>query len=379
MLRIVVLLLVALGGANCQRFLSVQNGQLTLNGEKVFLSGMNIAWHYYGMDFGNGQYSCCTGSALEDYIRRIKAEGGNSLRIWLHCDGWYTPSYDSGGYVTGTDDQNTMTSELAQFLDVAYDNDLLVFIVLWNGATTPDPQYLDLIWDESKLQSYIDRALAPMASALSGKVALGGWEIMNEPEGIVGAGVSDPNPCFDTQVLGGSGAGWAGTYIPMELLQRFINRQSAAIKRADSKAIVTLGSWSERAQTDQLGWRNYYKDNCLIDAGGDSLGVIDLQQMHTYSWEGAYTSSSPLNVHNSAYGLNKPNILGEFSQSGGDGRSIQEQFDWAYTQGYCGAWSWQANAGGEHADSFATQALGLNHLRGRNDQNAGGRVDIDLQ
>ena len=75
----IVLFVVALGGATCQQFLDVQNGQLRLNGEKVFMSGMNIAWQNYGRDFGNGQYDCCTGNALEDYIVRIKAEGGNSL------------------------------------------------------------------------------------------------------------------------------------------------------------------------------------------------------------------------------------------------------------------------------------------------------------
>jgi len=75
----------------------------------------------------------------------------------------------------------------------------------------------------------------------------------------VSAGVSDGNPCFDTQPLAGSGAGWADS-IPMQRLQSFINKQTAAIKRADPKVIVTLGSWSERAQTDQFGWRNYYTD-----------------------------------------------------------------------------------------------------------------------
>lgn len=379
MFSVVIFVLATAVLASGQRFLAVENGQLRLNGEKVFMSGMNIAWHNYGRDFGNGQYQCCTSAALEDYIRRISAEGGNSLRIWLHCDGGYTPSFDGNGYVVSTDDQNTMIADLSQFLDVAYANNVLVFIVLWNGAVAPYYRYLDLIWDESKLQTYIDNALVPMVSALSGKVALGAWEIMNEPEGLVAAGVSDANPCFDTTVLAGSGAGWAGSYVPMELLQRFINRQTAAIKRVDPKVLVTLGSWSERAQTDEFGWRNYYKDNCLIDGGGDGLGVLDFQQMHAYSWEGAYSPSAPLNVPNSAYNLNKPNLLGEFSQTGGDGRTITDQFEWGYSQGYCGAWSWQANGGGDGSDDFATQALGLNHLRGRNDQNAGGRVDIVLQ
>jgi len=50
----------------------------------------------------------------------------------------------------------------------------------------------------------------------------------------------------------------------------------------------------------------------------------------------------------------------------------------AYYQGYSGGWTWQANGGGEGSDDFQTQARGMNWLRGRNDQLAGGRVDINL-
>ena len=64
----------------------------------------------------------------------------------------------------------------------------------------------ELILDEVLLQSYIDFALIPMVQGLAGKVALGAWEIMNEPEGSVSIS-SNSNPCFDTSVLQGSGAG----------------------------------------------------------------------------------------------------------------------------------------------------------------------------
>ena len=72
-------LLVSVCGA--QRFLARRGGELHLNGEKVFLSGMNIAWHNFGRDFGNNQYQCCTQRPLENYIDRIADNGGNSLRI----------------------------------------------------------------------------------------------------------------------------------------------------------------------------------------------------------------------------------------------------------------------------------------------------------
>ena len=62
-----------------QNYLSVNGGSLYLHGEKVFMSGMNLAWQDFGNDFGNGQYDCCTGSTLEDYLTRISVAGGNSI------------------------------------------------------------------------------------------------------------------------------------------------------------------------------------------------------------------------------------------------------------------------------------------------------------
>lgn len=362
-----------------QRFLAVENGEFRLNEEKVFLSGMNLAWHNFGMDFGDGRYTCCNGAALEDYLRQVSEAGGNSMRIWLHCGGDNTPAFDTLGYVMGTDYANTMTSDLATFLDVAYQYDVLVFIVLWNGAVLPNSFLVDMFYDDSKLQSYIDKALVPMVTGLQDKVALGGWEIINEPEGLVYTGQSNSNPCFDTTPLTGSGAGWVNTFTPMENLLRFINLQTSAIKQADPKVLVTLGSWNERAQTDSFNYRNYYTDSCLIAAGGMSDGVIDFQQMHTYAWDEAFSDTSPFSQSNPAYQLSKPNVIGEFSQDGGDGRDITTMYEWAYSEGYSGAWSWQANGSGENSDDFDTQARGLERIRDRNDQNLGGRVNIDLQ
>ena len=62
-----------------QEYLAVENGEFRLNGEKIFQSGMNIAWNQYGADFGNGNYEY-TGPQLEKYIRDISNAGGNSIR-----------------------------------------------------------------------------------------------------------------------------------------------------------------------------------------------------------------------------------------------------------------------------------------------------------
>ena len=101
---------------------------------------------------------------------------------------------------------------------------------MWNGATSMKDGLRGLINDENKLKSYIDNALTPMVKELSNKVALGAWEIMNEPEGSVAIN-SDGNPCFDTSILQGSGAGWTGENIPMANFLKFFNLQIAAIKK----------------------------------------------------------------------------------------------------------------------------------------------------
>lgn len=156
-----------------------------------------------------------------------------------------TPDFDSNGYVVGTDSWNTMTSDLDRYLTKASEVIILVFLVLWNGATELGQQYKDLLWD-----------LSPQPPR-----SLGGWEIMNEPEGIVLNDDWNANDCFDTTVLSGSGAGWANEYVPMENLLRFINWQIAAVKEEDGKALATVGSWSELAQTDSCpNTNNFYKD-----------------------------------------------------------------------------------------------------------------------
>lgn len=83
-----------------------------------------------------------------------------------------------------------------------------------------------------------------MVNALKGKSALAAWEIFNEPEGSVNI-ASDSNPCYNTQNLASNGAGWSGAHVPMYRILRSVNRQAAAIKKADSKALITVGAWCE--------------------------------------------------------------------------------------------------------------------------------------
>lgn len=77
-----LLLLVCCIAINCYEtvgeFLRIKENKFYYGDRHVFLSGVNIAWNNYGLDFGNGNYTN-QGPQLEQWIRDISAAGGNSL------------------------------------------------------------------------------------------------------------------------------------------------------------------------------------------------------------------------------------------------------------------------------------------------------------
>lgn len=74
-------------------------------------------------------------------------------------EGDSTPQFDDQGYVIALDAGNNLISDLSRFLDVSAENNVFVIICLWNGALIRNENYRNLIFDNSKLQSYIDHAL----------------------------------------------------------------------------------------------------------------------------------------------------------------------------------------------------------------------------
>lgn len=132
-----------------------------------------------------------------------------------------TPHFDERGHVIGLDRDGTFLKEIKDYLEKAQDYNILVFFCLWNGALV-HPRLDNLISDPQKLQSYIDKALIPWVEAVKDYPSLGGWDILNEPEGMMVPNLRNPEPCFDTSSLLLSGAGWTRHYHTAWELQRFV-------------------------------------------------------------------------------------------------------------------------------------------------------------
>ncbi|XP_076443072.1 mannan endo-1,4-beta-mannosidase-like isoform X2 [Babylonia areolata] len=305
------------------------------------------------------------------------------MRTWVHVDGSTSPRFDRHGYVTGLDKDGTFLTDFRRYLDDARARNILVFPTLWNGAVVnqQNKSLLEgLITSPAKLDSYLDHALTPWVRAVRGHPALGGWDIINELEGVIIPGRSSAEPCYDTRFLRGSTAGFAGSLYRAEDLLRFINWQADAIRRADPQALVTAGSWRQWSQSDAFGGRNLYTDHCLVTAGRRARGTLTFYSTHVYSVLELFFWPDAAFLHEMEdYRLDKPLVLAEFSQVGGAGWTITDQFLWAYQKGYSGAWSWQAVGTGSGSDSLETQVRGINTLKNCDNQTEGGRVPIDIR
>ena len=100
-------------------------------------------------------------SSFEEYMNLIVncAVIFTQIGFWLHVEGENTPEFNGDGYVLSPDRDGSLFNELSSFLDYAAEKNVFVIIVLWNGALMRNDRYKNLVWDESKLNSYIGNVL----------------------------------------------------------------------------------------------------------------------------------------------------------------------------------------------------------------------------
>ncbi len=335
------------------------------------MSGSNVAWINFAADIGPGSTNF---SRFAEYFDSVSANGGNSMRLWLHTNGSTSPAYGTDGKVSGPG-TNTI-SDLKQILDLAWEHRVGLLLTLWSFDMTGTQYGADLaarnqmlLTDSSARAAYMQNCLVPMVQALIGHPAIIAWEMFNEAEGM------------------SNEFGWSGYLkVPMRDIQTFVNQAAGIIHRIDPAAKVTTGTEGfyaltdfnsiakavpvqerlermsagekqeiETAFADHYGFSqpvetilsrtevaanyNYYRDDRLIAAGGDPDGTLDFYTVHYYSWAG--TSGSPFHNSYAHWGLTKALMVGEFYAQPTFNVATEDLYRVLIENGYAGAFTWQ--------------------------------------
>ncbi len=348
MKKLAILLLTIIIALNTK----AQPSTIHVNNQDLFINGINIAWFNFASDLESFNSASFTSA-----ITKIHAAGGNAIRWWIHTDGTVSPTFknDSVSSISTTDLKNLNTA-----LNIAYKNGVLIDICLWSfdmlqsgKSAQVVRQNKKLLMDSTYTAAYIRNALIPMVKYLKGNKGILCYEIFNEPEGMI------------------SGLGWTPDTQRVSFLyvQRFINRTAGAIHRTDTSVLVSSGSQLISYCSDVAG-TNYYRNDRLIAAGGDSLGTLDYYMVHYYTSNG--TQYSLFRKPASYWKLDKPIVIGEFPAIGFISESPVisplQAYNYAFTNGYAGAQAWTYSngtgglTGGDKNGGLPDCAIGLKSI-----------------
>lgn len=319
------------------------------SGEKIFVSGHNLAWINFAGDVGDAPLNA---TAFEAAMKAVADSGGNTMRVWLSTNGANDPKFGADGYVSGLGSRTI--ANVQQMLSIAKKHKMLLMpVLLTHNFMQNQGQNLTytrrMLTTDSGIAAYIKNAVVPLVTAIGNDPNLICWEIANEAEGMV------------------SGVGWTYEKIAKTDVQKFTNRMAGAIKRAVPGVLVSTGT----VQASYLGW---YTDDQLKSVGGDADGTMDFYQVHYYGWNGV--SNSPFRKGAAAWGMDKPIVVGEFASSSWgpstpsssamqDAEKVDTLLENLFKNGYAGGlfWQYQRDGGDPWMMGFSTSAPSMAALK----------------
>jgi hypothetical protein len=339
---------------------SMSGNWLVVNGQKRFMSGMNLAWINFGTDVGDKGMDI---NSFTDKVKQIRKAGGNAMRWWLHTDAQNCPKIDATGAVTGLGANSIRNMRMA--LDTAYNYGVVVDMCLFSfdllvpgdgtGKTAYSSYNLEnnykFLTDTSKITTYLNKGLKPILDSVGNHPAVMCWEVFNEPEGMLAS------------------ANWS--HVTKKITQndilRITNRIAGFVHR-NSKKMASTGLAS-------FQYCSEYSTEKLVAAGGDPDGYLDFYMAHYYpEWQGS--EISPFHNVASKWNMDKPILIGEFpandwsaSTKGPSSNAAlktsmtsKAAFNWAYDKGYAGAMSWAMTEQNSFFGSYETTAPSLTDL-----------------
>ena len=299
-----------------------------VNGEPVYLIGVNLPWISYGNDFGSnswgayGVHSEGTARQVDAEFERLAQAGANSVRWFIFGDGRAGIEYDDRGFPLRLDP--LVFDDMDAALEIATRHGLLINFVLLDFHYLFDARFEDgvqlggrsaSISSAAGRAAIIDNLFIPLFDRYGNHPQILSWEIMNEPEWAISGDGGDPVP-------------EVGSPVTLEAFQSFVNDASAAVHDRTS-AQATVGGAS-------MEWIGNWTD----------VG-LDYLQVHYYDWMSGLPDHDLYSRKALALNVEVPVVVGEFPAEASETATLQEYLTTWFANGYAGAWVWSSFGGGD--------------------------------
>lgn len=329
---------------------SVSGTEFRVGSDEIWISGTNTPWDNWN-DFG-GDFD---EDFWEDEFQRLENEKVNATRVWLACNS-FAPgiNINSDGYISGV--TNAFWQDLDFVVALAEQHKVYLMVAPLShfqfdlesvnedtGELNNDDKYVKMIKNSSNRNSFINNYLAPMVQRYKNKDYFMAIDVINEGEFL-----------YDNPSLTKYGD-------PSRSQVLSLIAKSAKYVHENSDILVTLGTGAgPKYQSDPVPnfsyFTNDFADNVLKTfAGNDSDAVVDFYNLHWYSWMDNENWPSVFDEGPSYYGLtDKPTIIGECRAKGNSGKSILNNYQHAYNEGYAGIMPWTSNGPDKNPEQFGT-------------------------
>ncbi len=321
----------------------VEGTDFTVNGERLYMNGVNTPWDNWN-DFG-GTFSK---SFWAEHFALLRESGINSTRIWISCNGDVGLSITEDGYVNGATTKHW--KDLDTMFKLAEENGIYIMATLMSFDHFKDTNatyesWRKMVADDEKTDSYIQNYVIPFCERYDDFNSLWSIDLCNEPDWI-----HENKECGK---------------LSWKVLSKFFAKEAAAIHE-NSDILVTIGFGMIKYNSDDYSG-NMGSDEYLQSLYPNEKAYLDFYSTHYYEWEAQFYGF-PFDKTPEAFKLDgtKPSMLGECPAVGMLGTSKwaqemtgDEMYINTYENGWDGIMGWTSNGVDDcgNLDSFKKGAM----------------------
>ena len=300
---------------------TVDGTKFTVDGKELWINGVNTPWDKWN-DFGNKDFDP---EFWDSHFAELEAAGINASRVWINCSGMNAVRLKSTGEVKEVSEKHW--EDLDKLFQIAEKHKIYIMATLlsfdhFKETNGGSENWRNMITTDEGIASYVNDYVIPFVKRYDGCDYLWSIDLCNEPDWIH---ENDENGKL----------GW-------EDICNYFADAAAAIHE-NSDILVTVGMGMIKYNSDDYDG-NFVSDEFLKSLGNEN-SYLDFYSTHYYFWQNGYMGF-PFEVSPEGFKLeyDRPCVIGEAAaDSSESGRTLTEEYEGAYTNGWNGVMAWTSN------------------------------------